>query len=423
MLPKIQRLWYRFIRFIKLNGPVKTLRRAYDTLVTLLITRGKRVVFTNRYLTRQASLLELIESHSFFFDLSPSPIGWDAKMFQRYQHIAKGLAEVGGLALYGGHPSIDKNLFVYSKIQENLYIFDATDQSVKDKVLSALVRSKAPKIVRLYSIDLKIGLPEVLTWLKMGFKVVYEYIDLLTPEIVGFIPPEIALRHQEILRDERIFVVATSNKLFEDVQKYRSSNFILSTNGVDINHWKTSSKNCPADLSSICSTGRYIVGYHGTLAEWIDYECLRAIADEGRYEVLLIGLEHDRSFKKSGLHRHPRLHYLGSKPYSKLNEYVAYYDVAILPFIKNDVTDTVSPVKIFEYMAAGKPIVSTDLLECKKYRSCLIAHNTTEFLEKLETALFCRQDASYLTTLAVEAQANSWRQKAREILLLTGIEQ
>ena len=136
---------------------------------------------------------------------------------------------------------------------------------------------------------------------------------------------------------------------------------------------------------------------------------------------MLIGHEHDDELPKSGLKEHPRVHFLGSKSYFDLNAYAAYYDIAILPFKKSNLTEAVSPVKIFEYMAALKPIVSTDLRECRKYKSCLIAETNEEFMAQLKIATSLRNDADYLSILDAEARENSWQAKTAEILKLAGV--
>jgi glycosyltransferase involved in cell wall biosynthesis len=195
---------------------------------------------------------------------------------------------------------------------------------------------------------------------------------------------------------------------------------ILSTNGVDLDHWRIAKGEPPSDMKP-AMTGNLIVAYHGALAKWMDYDILRAIADEGSYELVLIGHEHDAAFGESGLKDHPRVHFLGSKPYFALNNYAAHYDIAILPFKKTELTEAVSPVKIFEYMAARKPVVTTDLRECKKYRSCLIAGNLAEFMEQLKRAATLRNDPGYLDLLDQEAGENSWEEKTRNILRLAGV--
>jgi glycosyltransferase involved in cell wall biosynthesis len=233
-------------------------------------------------------------------------------------------------------------------------------------------------------------------------------------------PDLIFKRHEALIRDERIIVAATSEQLFENAQKYRSKNLLLSTNGVDIEHWKNKSVEPPNDLKSAL-TGRIVVGYHGALAKWIDFDLLYMIADHGDYELVLIGYEHDQEFEKSGLKKHPRVHFLGNKSYFDLNLYVSYYDIAILPFKKTKFTDGVSPIKIFEYMAASKPIVATDLRECRKYQSCLIAKTKEEFILQLSTAINLRNNPDYHSTLDGESKESTWYIKAIDVLDMAGI--
>lgn len=386
-----------------------------------LIKKVRRLVLYRQYDRRVHKLIHLIEEHEGFFDILHVPFGWNTPMFQRYQHLSLQFARLGGFVLYGGHPDVDRDMFVYQHQIPNLYIFDATDRALVERILSALRQSKQPKIVRIQSIDMQTSLPEVCQLVDQGFTVIYEYIDTLSASITGIVPEFVSRRHEEILKDDRILVTATADVLMEDVRKRRVTNSLLSTNGVDVDHWRSIPTAPPADLEDILSTGRTVLGYHGALAEWIDYDLLLAIANTGKYELVLLGLEHDSSFNTSGLGKHSCVHFLGSRTYFELNRYATYYDIAILPFKRSPLTDAVSPVKIFEYMAAQKPIVTADLPECRKYATCLIARSTEEFLEQLERADVLKSDPQYLSLLDEETRANSWQKKAVDILKFAGI--
>ena len=99
-----------------------------------------------------------------------------------------------------------------------------------------------------------------------------------------------------------------------------------------------------------------------------------------------------------------------------LKNYARCADILTIPFLINDITRATSPVKIFEYMALQKPIVTTDMNECRKYRSVLIGHDHEEFLAQLDHALALRQDTAYRALLAHEAEANDWSHKAAAII-------
>lgn len=99
----------------------------------------------------------------------------------------------------------------------------------------------------------------------------------------------------------------------------------------------------PEDMQEIVKLNKIIVGYHGALAQWIDYDLLGQIAQDKRFVLVLIGFEHDGNLKKSGILDYDNVFYLGAKSYQELNAYCAYYDIAILPFIINNITLSVSP--------------------------------------------------------------------------------
>lgn len=82
----------------------------------------------------------------------------------------------------------------------------------------------------------------------------------------------------------------------------------------------------------------------------------------------------------------------------------------------NDITKATSPVKLFEYMALNKPIVTTDMDECRKYESVLIGHDHQEFLKQLDRAIQLKDDEAYKALLDREALENTWEEKAKSIL-------
>lgn len=405
---------------VRRHGLLGASVRGFRVLSLRLYHANKQFLHGRAYQRELGQLEMVISQHTGFFDLFHVPMGWNTALFQRFQHISLQTAKMGGLALYGGHPIVDLGITVFQNPARNLYIFDATNRQIVNRVFQALQKKQQPRILRVQSIDLVTTGEDVIRFIEQGFTIVYEYIDELNPAITGAIPDLVYQRHAALLKDERVIVVATSDLLFEDVARHRSRNFLLSTNGVDLQHWRLAKGEPPADLKPVLN-GKLIVGYHGALAKWIDYDLLRTIADEGSYELVLIGFEHDREFAESGLKDHPRVHFLGSKTYFQLNTYAVHYDIAILPFKSINLTQSVSPVKIFEYMAAQKPIVTTDLRECKKYKSCLVAGTSIEFMEQLKRAAELRNDADYLRVLDKEAGENSWEEKTREILTLAGV--
>lgn len=93
----------------------------------------------------------------------------------------------------------------------------------------------------------------------------------------------------------------------------------------------------------------------------------------------------------------------------------------MIPFIINDITESTSPVKLFEYMATNVPILTTDMPECRKYKSVIIGKNHEDFLNKIDSTIELINDKNYLDLEMKEARDNTWMQKAEIIVdLLDG---
>lgn len=356
-----------------------------------------------------------------FIDILPTPMGWNTPLFQRYQQISLQIGKQGGIAIYGASSMYDKDVITYKLLSSTLCIANFESEQVRQKIFEAINKRRELKYIRLQSVDMETTLLQVNDYIKCGYHIVYEYIDEISPQIMGDIPQEMIDRHYELLRNEDITVIATSDKLFRQVSQYRNRNMAMLSNGVDYNHWHIDRRNLTPPKDMLPALGKLVVGYHGALAEWLDYDLLKRIAKDGRYHLVLIGQEHDQSLKKSRLLKFENVSFLGSKSFQKLSQYTAFYDVAILPFVINDMTLSVSPVKIFEYMAAGKPIVSSALPECKKYKSCLCAESHDEFMEKLEYAASIRNDAAYLQRLEKDARENTWERVTAKMVEMVKI--
>ena len=148
-----------------------------------------------------------------------------------------------------------------------------------------------------------------------------------------------------------------------------------------------------ATIYYILKSKKPIIGYYGSLAKWVDFDLIKKLAEKRPgYEIVLIGMIYDDTIQKQELDRYKNIHYLGPKDYSILPEYAVWFDVATIPFVLNEITESTSPIKIFEYMALGTPIVTTDMRECRKYKSILIGKDYEGFIEKVDDALKLRKD-------------------------------
>lgn len=243
-------------------------------------------------------------------------------------------------------------------------------------------------------------------------RVVYEYIDEL--EVFGFHCPRMVEDHHGLVRSADV-VVASADRLHASVRVARRD-AVLAPNGVMPEDFSPrAAGEAPQDLSRILADGRPVVGYYGALARWLDYELLNHLSLAApELSFVIIGPDHDGSAAR--IAPRPNVHVLGERPYVELVRYSRRFDVAIIPFEVSDVTRSTSPVKLFEYMAAGAPIVSTPMDECRKYRSVTVAGGAEAFLQAVRAAIGRRGDPVYQALLAREVHENTWGSRVDAIL-------
>ena len=173
----------------------------------------------------------------------------------------------------------------------------------------------------------------------------------------------------------------------------------------------------PTDLAAIVSRGGPIVGYYGAIAEWIDYELLDYAAERlDDHSFVFIGPNYDQTMDHAEVFGRPNVWWLGPKGYDILPAYLENFSVATIPFRVNDVTHGVSPLKLFEYMAGGKPVVTTAMREAQHYEHVLVAHDPDEWVKLLGTAVDLSSDPAFVAGLQRVARANTWEQRVGTLI-------
>ena len=344
-----------------------------------------------------------------------SRVGWNIPLFQRSQHMANELTDDGYLYFYRTSEQFDPHVKTVEKLKDRLYLVNMANFALQNAMFDLLKEYKGHKFLSLYSTDVYLDEQYIKEkYIDNGFKIIYEYIDELSDEISGHLPDFVYDRHKNIIEDKSNIAVGSADKLIEEIEEIRGKeNVAMITNGVQYDHWQYRSDEVPEKLKDIVSKGNPIIGYFGALAKWFDYELLKKVAKERpNYEIVLIGFLYDNSFKDSKIDELENVHYLGIVDYKELNQYSQYFTISTIPFLLNDITESTSPVKLFEYMAMGHPIVTTDMRECRRYKSVLIGKSHEDFIEKLDFALTLDKKDEYYNYLKEEALANTWREKA-----------
>lgn len=141
---------------------------------------------------------------------------------------------------------------------------------------------------------------------------------------------------------------------------------VLVPNAVNPEDFIIENSDIPLDLKDIVKN-KPIIGYFGAIENWFDWKIIKKIDEIGLYNIILIGaINSDIKVETLNL---KNTHLIGKVEYRNLKHYAKFFDIAIIPFIINDLTNSVSPVKLFEYIALNKPIISTNINEIKNYNS------------------------------------------------------
>lgn len=162
--------------------------------------------------------------------------------------------------------------------------------------------------------------------------------------------------------------------------------------------------------------GRRVIGYYGAIAEWFDLDLIQSVAiQHPGCCLLLIGA--DTVNAKSKLSKLGNVIFTGEVAYSKLPYYLHGFDVCLLPFKKNPLTLATNPVKIYEYLSAGKPVVSIDLPEMAQFADLVYtAANHDSFLASLRDVLDRTEAEDLIRKRKEFAQGQTWQHRTEALI-------
>lgn len=414
----------KFINVTKRDGLLKTINKTITYIMANYINKiniKKRIKFRFEKDKLSKQIDKILESNYDRILIWRGSFGWNVPLFQRPQQIANCLSDENCLVLYEVTRMTDKIDFI-KKEKNNLYLIDYEISKFEALLFEKLKNVKKPKYLQLYSTCWDVKKEEVDMYINAGFKMLYEYIDDLNPVLAGTekLPKNVKDIHEYVASHDDILVVTSADLLYKDMTKKRTSNknIILSSNGVDVEHFSTLIEEKISTMEEIKKNYKTIIGYYGALASWFDYELVRKLAN--RYPniaFVLIGIKYDTSFDKSKISEIKNIKYLGPIDYQKLPLYANYFSIAWIPFLINEITLATNPIKVFEYMALDKYIITSALPECKKYKSVNIANNYDDFCSLIDNFEKNFND-EYRNLLHKEAKENSWKYKTQEIINL-----
>lgn len=236
--------------------------------------------------------------------------------------------------------------------------------------------------------------------------VVYDCMD----ELSAFKnAPRQLIELEKELFEKANWIFTGGQSLYESKKRFHPRVYPFPSS-IDFAHFAQARDSLP-DPADQCAIPHLRLGFYGVIDERCDLGLLREIAAE-RPEWHLVLLGPTAKIEDCELPRARNIHYLGKKEYRELPKYLAHWDVAILPFAMNESTRFISPTKTPEYLAGGKPVVSTPIKDVVtpygKQGLVHIAESPVEFIDKVELALRDPADATWLPRVDDFLKDLSW---------------
>jgi GT2 family glycosyltransferase/SAM-dependent methyltransferase len=355
-------------------------------------------------------------------------IDWDFR-WQRPQQIMSRFAEQGhrvffisptrflpiGRERYHARPLRDNVWEVHLALPRAFQVYSGELPASLVKAMTADLADLAAD----FNINCAVSVVQTATWApaalevrrRFGWWLVYDCMD----EWNTFpgIRPALLVEERRLVAETDLLVVS-GQRLWEKWSPH-NANTVLARNASDFDHFHTAPT---SDL--LAEAQRPIVGYFGAIADWFDLDLMVRLARERpQYTFVLIGGIFD--VPMAALETLPNVQILGQQPYERMPAYLRQFDACIIPFKVNAITEATDPVKFYEYISQGKPVVAPRMPELYPYREYLyIADDHDDFLCKVDQAV--AEDDPDLCQRRIElARANTWQ--ARLTTIKDGIKQ
>lgn len=333
----------------------------------------------------------------------PPSIGWEIPSFQRPHHLARAFALEGYAVVFDCRNAGDA-VFGFKEVEPDIFLFKAASQLLTHLPVS-LVWCFVYNIPHRLEVSLKAPL-------------VYDIIDVL--EVFPYDQAFLKKNHTWALRWADV-VTCVSRELLQEIAQKRPDALYL-PNAVEAWRFDTQGVAIPEDPAlkpffEASAPESPVAGYCGSLAHWFDFDFLQETARRlPGWRFLIIGPHLDLSGRDHAVFSEPNVFYLGPRPYPTIPFYLDLFTVGILPFRGEGVLRGLSPLKIYEYLASGKPAVVTPFPEASGLPGVFQASDPSSFAQALERAAHLAADETRRGRLREFARRESWLARVETFL-------
>lgn len=238
--------------------------------------------------------------------------------------------------------------------------------------------------------------------------VVFDCMDELSA--FRFAPPELRILEAELMNAAD--VVFTGGFSLYEARRNRHANIHPFPSSVDVPHFARARRD-RADHAAQAGLPAPRLGFYGVIDERMDLDLIAAVAD-ARPHWSLVFVGPVVKIDEADLPRRPNIHYLGLRSYDELPDLLGGWDAALMPFVINESTRFISPTKTPEYLAGGRPVVSTPIADVMRHYGALegvhIAAGADAFVAGCDAALAQRGTRAWLDEADAALANLSWDQ-------------
>lgn len=220
---------------------------------------------------------------------------------------------------------------------------------------------------------------------------------------------------EEKIIEKADLIFTTAQALLQKRKKYNKDVYLV-PNAVDVEHFKEKTISQKNKLK----IKKPLVGYVGVIYDWFDMNILEYCAEKkDDFNFVIIGPSSSKAIEeemKELTKKYKNIFWLGEKSYQDVPEYIQQFDVCIVPFKINELIKNVDPIKVYEYLAMGKPVVSTYWKELEKFSSFIaLGLNYEDFLKKIEDE-YNKNSEEKIKERRKFAEENAWQKRAEKMM-------
>jgi glycosyltransferase involved in cell wall biosynthesis len=268
----------------------------------------------------------------------------------------------------------------------------------------------------------KAGITRPLVWVGTPHPVVRALLDrnparLLVYDCMDAVEafPSVPAGVEEVEDDlaRRADLVLATSRILEERMRRLNPRTLRVSNAADYAHFSRPipTAEIPRETAALPHP---MVGYIGEVADWLDVDLVLSMARrQPRWSIVLVGpVAPGMAWRLDA----PNVHLLGRRPYADLPAFAAGFDVCIIPFRATVLTAAVNPVKLYEYLATGKPVVSTPLPEVLPFAGPVTVGAGVTFLEAVEHVVSTPASPPAVEARRRIARENTWEARIEAIL-------